>query len=292
MSRPWMPLYVGDLTLDTTDLSAAEYGGYMRLIAHYWAKQCLKHDEAKLQRICGMSADEWEKCRPAISAFFEIRDGQWLHNRIEKELQVAEDKYKRRSNSGRKGGIASGISRSIASTIASSNASSEKEAMLNQPQPQSYKEKIIKKEKSAREVLETCLSAKTAADLIDHRKAKKSPLTVGAAERLVKAFMDFGDPEKAAGAMILNGWQGFNPEWIPKTAVQPASQMNGHATLTQHFIEEESPQWNAWATSYRKTKGAGPPVTCHKETHKRGWWFPAEWPPDQSPNGKSQLLPT
>ena len=64
------------------------------------------------------------------------------------------------------------------------------------------------------EILETCLSAETARDLVAHRKAKKSPMTAGAAKALAKSFVAFGDPEAAAAAMMANGWQGFNPEWM------------------------------------------------------------------------------
>jgi len=68
------------------------------------------------------------------------------------------------------------------------------------------------------EILETCLSAETARDLVAHRKAKKSPMTAGAAKALAKSFAAFGDPEAAAAAMMANGWQGFNPEWMHNQA--------------------------------------------------------------------------
>ena len=64
------------------------------------------------------------------------------------------------------------------------------------------------------EILREALSETTARDLAAHRKAKKSPLTAGAAKGLVKAFLDFGDPEAAAQAMMAQGWTGFKPEWM------------------------------------------------------------------------------
>jgi len=68
------------------------------------------------------------------------------------------------------------------------------------------------------EILESCLTPQTAADLVAHRKAKKSPITAGAARALTKSFIAFGDPEAAASAMMANGWQGFNPEWMRNQA--------------------------------------------------------------------------
>lgn len=63
-------------------------------------------------------------------------------------------------------------------------------------------------------ILSECLTAQTATDLIAHRKALKSPLTVGSARGLVKNFQDFGDPEAAALSMMANGWRGFKSDWM------------------------------------------------------------------------------
>jgi hypothetical protein len=74
------------------------------------------------------------------------------------------------------------------------------------------------REPSAREILSECLSEQTTADLIAHRKAKRSPITSRAARLLVEAFRAYGDPEKAAQAMLLRGWTGFKPEWMHEDA--------------------------------------------------------------------------
>lgn len=67
---------------------------------------------------------------------------------------------------------------------------------------------------SASKILREVLSDETADELTAHRKAKRSPLTVGAAKGLVKAFKDFGNPEEAAREMMARGWTGFKPEWM------------------------------------------------------------------------------
>lgn len=221
MSRPWMPLYVADYIADTRRLTTIEHGAYLLLIMEYWRKHCLPRDEALLQAIVGMSDDQWMASRDVIRSFFTIQRGAWNHKRVDKELQDADFKYEKRAAAGRKGGLKR---LSNATSNATSNASSDDLAMLNQPQPQhtkeDSKEKIRKKEKpqnpkkSVVEVLKTVLNEKTAQDVIDHRKAKRAPLTPRAAELLVAAFRDHGEPELAAEAMIVNGWQGFKPEWI------------------------------------------------------------------------------
>lgn len=104
MSRPWMPLYVGDYLADTAHLRAAEHGAYLLMMMHYWSKKGLPTDDEALARIARMSIGEWRKARPTIAPFF---GEDWKHKRIEFELTEAA----RIADAGRKGGIASGQSR-------------------------------------------------------------------------------------------------------------------------------------------------------------------------------------
>lgn len=50
--------------------------------------------------------------------------------------------------------------------------------------------------------------------VIDHRQRARKPLTVHAAKLLAEKFSRCADPNAAADAMIANGWQGFEPEWM------------------------------------------------------------------------------
>jgi len=61
------------------------------------------------------------------------------------------------------------------------------------------------------------LDADHAQAVLDHRKGKKSPLTVFAAKLLAKQFALCPDPNAAAEEMILRGWTGFKAEWLRKT---------------------------------------------------------------------------
>lgn len=64
-----------------------------------------------------------------------------------------------------------------------------------------------------RQILLECLSAESADAVLAHRKAKRCPVTVRAAQLLAKGFTATGDPNAAADMMIERGWQGFKPEW-------------------------------------------------------------------------------
>lgn len=50
--------------------------------------------------------------------------------------------------------------------------------------------------------------------LMDHRRAKRAPLTAYAAQLLVKQLGRCIDPNEAVDEMILRNWTGFKPEWI------------------------------------------------------------------------------
>lgn len=73
-----------------------------------------------------------------------------------------------------------------------------------------------------RQALETVIDADHADAVLDHRKAKRSPLTLRAAQLLAKEFAKCPSPNDAADEMLIRGWQGFKAEWVlPK---QMASQ--------------------------------------------------------------------
>lgn len=68
----------------------------------------------------------------------------------------------------------------------------------------------------ARETLEalSVLDDKRAKAVIEHRNKIRKPLTRHAASLLARKFSKCADPNAAADAMIANGWQGFEPEWL------------------------------------------------------------------------------
>lgn len=137
-ARPnsWMPIYWSDYLADTSHLGAMEHGAYLLLIAHYWqAGKPLPDDDVQLSRIARVSRRQWKTLKPLLAAFFEIRDGTWQHGRVERELQLARERYERRAAAGQKGGRTRKPGASDAAALpeqCDSNAS----AMRKQPQPQ------------------------------------------------------------------------------------------------------------------------------------------------------------
>lgn len=132
MNRPWMPLYIADYRADTAHLSAAEHGGYLLLIMHYWQTGGLPKEDGPLARIACMSPVEWKKTRPAIAPFFGT---DWSsHKRIDIELAKAKEISSKRSASAQQRYIKS-------NAIASANAEQkDTHAGAGLPSPSQSKE--------------------------------------------------------------------------------------------------------------------------------------------------------
>lgn len=101
MSRPWMPLYVGDFLRDTRHLTTTQIGAYMLLLMHYWSAGSLPKDVPSLRRITVQDRHQWRRNAPVISAFFSP---DWRHERMEKELEKAKQISLKRQVYGAVGG--------------------------------------------------------------------------------------------------------------------------------------------------------------------------------------------
>lgn len=101
MSRPWMPLYIGDYYRDTRHLTTLQHGAYILLIMEYWVKGELPKSPQDLRKICNLSYHQWRTNSLAIASFFTP---DWRHARIERELQKAKEISLKRAVYGAKGG--------------------------------------------------------------------------------------------------------------------------------------------------------------------------------------------
>lgn len=84
----WMPFYVADYLADTMHLSAAEHGGYLMLILHYWRTGPIPNDPERLANISRLG-NAWGNASSTLLAFFEQEDGMLIHRRVEREKQEA-----------------------------------------------------------------------------------------------------------------------------------------------------------------------------------------------------------
>jgi len=92
-----MPLYVGDFLADTLDLNAAETGAYLLLIMHYWQHGGLPDDDRKLAAIARTTTLKWSKMKTVVESYFQPG---WRHKRVDRELQLADEKHEKLSMAG------------------------------------------------------------------------------------------------------------------------------------------------------------------------------------------------
>lgn len=89
------------------------------------------------------------------------------------------------------------------------------------------------------DALMTVLDEECAMAVLDHRKAKKSPLTPFAARILAKQFALCPDPRAAVEEMINRGWTGFKADWMRKVA-KPAGRRTVFDVAMEKYNGPES----------------------------------------------------
>jgi uncharacterized protein YdaU (DUF1376 family) len=97
----WMKLYIGDELSNTSHMTPAEFGSYIYLKMHYWRFGCLPIDDERLARIAKVSPDLWRDILPSIGPLF---DENWRDPKLEEQRTEAEDRHRKLSEAGKRGG--------------------------------------------------------------------------------------------------------------------------------------------------------------------------------------------
>ncbi len=236
-----MPLYIGDYLKDTGHLTVTEHGAYLLLIMRYWEDGGLPADERMIARYSRMTPDQWAECREVLAALFE--DG-WKHKRIDEEMAKAEEIIgKRRAAAQQRHSKSNADAHQVEST-------STYTRVPPSPAPSSLRSDVSAPVRpTPRSELETVLDGTRAAAVLDHRRLIRKPLTAHAAKLLAGKFGQCQDPNAAADAMISNGWQGFEPEWLehqargsPHGAMSQADVFAKIAEAPRHEVQPEPPE--------------------------------------------------
>ncbi|MCA5970198.1 DUF1376 domain-containing protein [Pseudomonas sp. P135] len=84
---PYMQLYVADYLADTMHLTTEEHGAYLLLIFNYW-QTGKPIPVSRLARIARLSNERWTDVERSLNEFFNERDNEWFHDRIERDLDA------------------------------------------------------------------------------------------------------------------------------------------------------------------------------------------------------------
>jgi len=105
---PYMKLFWGDYHKATRHLRRDQHGAYFLLIGEAWRLGgSLPDDDTMLAAWALCSPDEWAATKPVVMAFFALRRGKWVHDRVREELASYETTSRKRKEAGRKGGASS-----------------------------------------------------------------------------------------------------------------------------------------------------------------------------------------
>lgn len=100
---PYIPLYIADYLADTAHLTTVEHGAYLLLIMNYWQRGKRLSNE-RLANVVRMSNEQWNEIETTVKEFFvEDENGNWVHERIERDLE----KFRNKSEKARAAGKAS-----------------------------------------------------------------------------------------------------------------------------------------------------------------------------------------
>ena len=104
---PYMQLYVADYLADTSHLTVTEHGAYLLLMFNYWQRgQSFKAKDQqslnkRLATVARMSNEEWADVAESLAEFFNISPTEWVHKRIDRDLQAVHLKSTKASTAGK-----------------------------------------------------------------------------------------------------------------------------------------------------------------------------------------------
>lgn len=231
-----MPLYIGDYLADTARLTTEQHGAYLLLLMDYWRSGRLPDNDAILAQICKLTPDAWGKSRGILQGFFEVSNGEWVHSRVEKELnnsthnKIEQTKKSILGNYKRWGKL---DERVISDPMLKdwweneiiprlSLRDSPKAPSSPSPSPSPITSKSIKTIETPFGVSEIVFK-----DYIQLRNKLKAPVTETAIKGLQREADKAGiSLEQVMTICCQNGWKGFKAEWMKKEPAKEDKMQN------------------------------------------------------------------
>ncbi|WP_241721880.1 DUF1376 domain-containing protein [Raoultella sp. HC6] len=97
---PYMQLYIADYLADTMHLSTEEHGAYLLLMFNYW-QTGRSIPKSRLSKIARLSNDRWSSVEPSLKEFFNDNGTEWVHDRIERDLEMVRSSQRQKSDAGK-----------------------------------------------------------------------------------------------------------------------------------------------------------------------------------------------
>ncbi|MBW8282505.1 MAG: YdaU family protein [Rhizobium sp.] len=224
---PWVRFFPSDWLGGTRGMSAVETGIYITLIATMYERgEPIQEDHSRLARLCGASNSAFKKALEILVDEGKISrvDGGLWNDRVEKEQvylseksevgsRAANVRWSKKDNKNNGGGDTDALP---AQSQGNANQKPDTRTISSSLRSEDARAPVAP---TPRSELLACLDADHAQAVIDHRRRIGKSLTAHAAKLLAGKFGRCPDPNSAADAMVANGWQGFEPEWLENRAM-------------------------------------------------------------------------
>jgi uncharacterized protein YdaU (DUF1376 family) len=100
--RYYQKLVWPDFLKDTMQLNGIEKGIYLMLMGGYFMSgKPLPDDDARLANIAHLTLEQWRSIRPALEGYFDIFDGLWHQERIERDIREIDAEIEGKSKGGK-----------------------------------------------------------------------------------------------------------------------------------------------------------------------------------------------
>ena len=305
---PMLPLFTDAFIADTGHLTAHETGAYLMLLMVAWRiPECrLPDDDAKLARWSRVGARAWQRTKPAVMAFWTLKDGFWTQKRLLLERAKTNDRAQVARNNGMAGGrppkaFKSGIFAYSNSPLVAAEFETNPLGNNNPQNPEGFQNITQKKASisiSTEEDANASLS-ETSSDTLAEKtpKRRKRVSYPPDFEAFWTAFpTDALMSKKAAGLVwsrmtedvrqlamaSLPAFRAYctsKPDYRPVHAVRYLTQERfvGFSEVVSKaagkvFVAKGTPQWTAWQRVQHSS------CVTSAEHRQDGWWFESEWP--------------
>lgn len=102
---PYMQLYIADYLADTMHLSTEEHGAYLLLMFNYW-QTGRAIPKSRLGKIARLSNERWISVEGSLAEFFNDNGTEWIHERIERDLEGVRSSLEQKSAAGKASAMA------------------------------------------------------------------------------------------------------------------------------------------------------------------------------------------
>ncbi|MFM0826849.1 DUF1376 domain-containing protein [Klebsiella oxytoca] len=125
---PYMQLFIADYLADTMHLSTEEHGAYLLLMFNYW-QTGRSIPKSRLSKIARLSNDRWSSVEPSLKEFFNDNGAEWVHDRIERDLEMVRSSQRQKSDAGK----ASARARKVKKSTAEKRVINDRSTGVNNP---------------------------------------------------------------------------------------------------------------------------------------------------------------